>query len=299
MNKFSFLYLVFIYLLGSVYTLYNDIIIEHQIIGSFLLIALIGIPHGAIDNVILQSEYKMSKFKFYGLYLLSIVLYTLMWFILPIYAFLLFLLISAYHFGESQLVNHLSKIKVKKLIFLLWGVALISTLFYYNQKELSNLFYSNYDTKDLNYILKSNIIKYVYVFSNVILVACLIYLSFYKHISRTEINKEIFQIFLIHITFFLFPIIISFTLYFVFLHSLKALSQEFKYLNQKVEKTSILRFIKILFPHSFISLLFVSILIILSQKNIIDVSELLLLIVSISVITLPHAIVMTKFYENN
>ena len=114
MNKFSFLYLVFIYLLASVYTLHNDIVIEHQIIGSFLLISLIGIPHGAIDNVILQSEYKMSKFKFYGLYILSIVLYTLMWFILPIYAFLLFLLISAYHFGESQLVNHLSKIKKSK-----------------------------------------------------------------------------------------------------------------------------------------------------------------------------------------
>ena len=299
MNKFSFLYLVFIYLLASVYTLHNDIVIEHQIIGSFLLISLIGIPHGAIDNVILQSEYKMSKFKFYGLYILSIVLYTLMWFILPIYAFLLFLLISAYHFGESQLVNHLSKIKIKKLIFLLWGVALISTLFYYNKKELSNLFYSNYDTKNLNYILKSNIIKYIYVFSNIILVAYLIYLSFYKQISKYEINKEIFQIFLIHLTFFLFPIIISFTLYFVFLHSLKALTQEFNYLNQKVEKTSIIKFIKILFPHSFISLIFVSVLIILSQKNFIDISELLLLIISISVITLPHAVVMTKFYENN
>ena len=112
-------------------------------------------------------------------------------------------------------------------------------------------------------------------------------------------NQELFQIFLIHITFYLFPIIISFTLYFVFLHSLKALTQEFKYLNQKVEKTSIIKFIKILFPHSFISLLFVSFLIILSQKNFIVVSELLLLIISISVITLPHAIVMTKFYENN
>ena len=299
MNKFSFLYLVFVYLLGSIYTLQSNITIEHQIIGSFLLIALIGIPHGAIDNVILQSEYKITKFKFYSLYLLSIFSYTLMWIILPFYAFILFLIISAYHFGESQLVNHLTKIKYKKLIYLLWGVALISTLFYYNQLELSNLFYSNSDTKNLIYIFNSNIIEYIFFSSNSILIGYLVYLSIYRNVSKNEMNQELFQIFLIHITFYLFPIIISFTLYFVFLHSLKALTQEFKYLNQKVEKTSVIKFIKILFPHSFISLLFVSFLIILSQKNFIDVSELLLLIISISVITLPHAIVMTKFYENN
>ena len=222
-----------------------------------------------------------------------------MWIILPFYAFVLFLIISAYHFGESQLINHLAKINHKKLIFLLWGVSLISSLFYYNQLELSNLFYSNSDTKNLIYIFNSNIIKYIFFSSNSILIGFLVYLSFYRNVSKNEMNQEIFQIFLIHITFYLFPIIISFTLYFVFLHSLKALTQEFKYLNQKVEKTSIIKFIKILFPHSFISLLFVSFLIILSQKNFIDVSELLLLIISISVITLPHAIVMTKFYENN
>lgn len=299
MNKFSFIYLVFVYLLGSIYTLQSNITIEHQIIGSFLLIALIGIPHGAIDNVILQSEYKITKFKFYSLYLLSIFLYSLMWIILPFYAFILFLIISAYHFGESQLINHLTKIKHKKLIFLLWGVSLISTLFYYNQLELSNLFYSNSDTKNLIYIFNSNIIKYIFFASNSIIIGFLVYLSLYRNVSKNEMNQELFQIFLIHITFYLFPIIISFTLYFVFLHSLKALTQEFKYLNQKVEKTSIIKFIKILFPHSFISLLFVSFLIILSQKNFIVVSELLLLIISISVITLPHAIVMTKFYENN
>ena len=299
MNKFSFLYLVFVYLLGSIYTLQSNITIEHQIIGSFLLIALIGIPHGAIDNVILQSEYKITKFKFYSLYLLSIFSYTLMWIILPFYAFILFLIISSYHFGESQLVNHLTKIKYKKLIYLLWGVALISTLFYYNQLELSNLFYSNSDTKNLIYIFNSNIIEYIFFSSNSILIGYLVYLSIYRNVSKNEMNQELFQIFLIHITFYLFPIIISFTLYFVFLHSLKALTQEFKYLNRKVEKTSVIKFIKILFPHSFISLLFVSFLIILSQKNLIDVSELLLLIISISVITLPHAIVMTKFYENN
>jgi Brp/Blh family beta-carotene 15,15'-monooxygenase len=299
MNKFSFIYLVFVYLLGSIYTLQSNITIEHQIIGSFLLIALIGIPHGAIDNIILQSEYKITKFKFYSLYLLSIFLYSLIWIILPFYAFVLFLIISAYHFGESQLVNHLTKIKLKKLIFLLWGISLISTLFYYNQLELRNLFYSNSDTKNLIYIFNYNIIKYIFFSSNSILIGFLVYLSVYRNFSKNEINQELFQIFLIHITFYLFPIIISFTLYFVFLHSLKALTQEFKYLNQKVEKTSTIKFIKILFPHSFISLLFVSFLIILSQKNFIVVSELLLLIISISVITLPHAIVMTKFYENN
>jgi hypothetical protein len=106
MNKFTFLYLVFFYCIATIFTLYGNISLENQILGSFLLIILFGIPHGAIDNVILISTSKISTQQFYFFYIFSIIVYIIIWLIIPTYAFIFFLIMSAYHFGESQLVNY-------------------------------------------------------------------------------------------------------------------------------------------------------------------------------------------------
>ena len=106
MNKFSFLYLVLLYALANLYTFYGNISFQNQIIGSFFLISLFGIPHGSIDNVIFLNETKISKSKFYFLYILSILIYSVFWYIIPLYSLILFFLISSYHFGESQLANY-------------------------------------------------------------------------------------------------------------------------------------------------------------------------------------------------
>ena len=297
MNKFSFLYLTTCYLLASIFTLNNDVDISHQIIGSLFLITLFGIPHGAIDNIILKSEVKISNLKFYTLYVSCIIIYIITWFISPIISFYIFLLISSYHFGESQLANYKISNSNKKIVYLLWGISLMSTLFYYNEVELINLFSSFNDTEILNSLFYFNFFKITFYVSNVLTFLSLLFLLFKNQIKKSVFKSELFQLFLLHFTFYLFPVIISFTLYFVFLHSLKVLSQEFNYLNILYKKLSVSKFIIMLTPHTLLSLAFLSFFIYLSQNNIINISILLLTIIGISVITLPHSIVMTKFYE--
>jgi len=297
MNKFSFLYLITCYFLASIFTLNNHIDISHQIIGSLFLITIFGIPHGAIDNIILKSDIKISNLRFYSLYISCILLYIITWFVSPVISFYLFLIISSYHFGESQLANYKISNNNKKLIYLIWGTALMSTLFYYNEIELINLFSLFEDTENLNSLFYNNYFKIVFYVSNILIFMSLIFLQLKNQIKASVFRNELFQLFLLHLTFYLFPVIISFTLYFVFLHSLKVLSQEFNYLNIIYKKLSISKFIILLTPHTLLSLAFLAIFIYLSQNNIINISILLLTIIGISVITLPHSIVMTKFYE--
>lgn len=297
MNKFSFLYLITCYFLASIFTLNNHIDISHQIIGSLFLITIFGIPHGAIDNIILKSDIKISNLRFYTLYIFCILIYIITWFISPVLSFYIFLIISSYHFGESQLANYKISNNNKKLIYLIWGTALMSTLFYYNEVELINLFSLFADTENLNSLFYHNYFKIIFYSSNILIFLSLIFLLLKNQIKASVFRNELFQLFLLHLTFFLFPVIISFTLYFVFLHSLKVLSQEFNYLNIIYKKLSISKFIILLTPHTLLSLAFLAIFIYLSQNNIINISILLLTIIGISVITLPHSIVMTKFYE--
>ncbi len=297
MNKLLFIYIVFCYLIASVFTLENTIAIENQLIGSTILVIIFGIPHGAIDNILCLNESNLSKEIFYLLYLLSMILYGFLWFIYPLYSFIFFLFISAYHFGESQLSNYKIKISFSKFIFFIWGVALMSTLFLYNAAELSHFFNSYVDTSNFSIIFKYNILYIIFYSSNLAVFLSLLYLKIKKLITKQIFNTELFQILLLHITFFIFPVIISFTLYFVFLHSIKVLLQEFSYLEQKISGLNLIKFIKLLAPFTFLSLFFFILFILISNFYNINVSLLLFSIISISVITLPHSISMTNFYD--
>ena len=297
MNKLLFIYITFCYSLASIFTLQNSISIENQLIGCLSLIILFGIPHGAIDNVLSFSESDLSKKSFYFLYLLSMIFYAVLWFMIPILSFIFFLFLSSYHFGESQLSSYKIKNIFSKIIYLLWGVAIMSTLFFYNSNELIILFNNYIDTSCFNLIFEYYFLDSLFYFSNASLILILVYLKIHNSVNNRIFNSELFQIVLLHITFYVFPVIISFTLYFVFLHSIKVLVQEYSYLEQKLNGFNLIKFIQLLIPFTLLALFFFSLFILISNYYQLNISFLLFSIIGISVVTLPHSISMTNFYN--
>lgn len=72
-----------------------------------LLIAFAGIPHGAADHLVeaRNRSLRYQKFllpRFLLIYVLQMAVYALMWYLFPALSLLLFLLLSAWHFGESD-----------------------------------------------------------------------------------------------------------------------------------------------------------------------------------------------------
>ena len=296
MNKFTFTYLIFVYALFAIFTLNGEIRLDSQVIGSIILISLFGIPHGAIDNIIYLSSNKITKFIFYLIYLVTISVYCFFWWIAPIISLIFFLFLSSYHFGESQLVDY-SFVNKKRIIYLFWGFALLSTLIFYNNSELLYLSNQFADTEKFSQVFNVLIFNYIFYFSNFIIVSLLVYKNYKLSISNQQLMNEIFLLILIHITFYLFPIIISFTLYFIFLHSIKVLKQEFDYLKSLQSDLNLLNFIKLLCPHTILSIVFLVIFLLLMNFEFINISVFLFSIIGISVITLPHAIIMSNFYN--
>jgi len=298
LNKFTFTYLIFVYALFAIFTLNGEISMVTQVIGSIILISLFGIPHGAIDNIIYFSSNKITRVRFYLIYIVTIIIYCLFWWLTPIISLIFFLFLSSYHFGESQLVDYSFENK-KSIIYLFWGFALLSTLIFYNNNELMSLSNQFIDTKKFCQVFNILIFKYIFCFSNFIVVSLLVYENYKLSISNQQLMNEIFLLILIHITFYLFPIIISFTLYFIFLHSIKVLKQEFDYLKSLQSDLNLLKFIKLLYPHTLLSIVFLVIFLLLMNFGYINISVFLFSIIGISVITLPHAIIMTNFYNEN
>ena len=116
----------------------------------------------------------MSQLQFYALYLGLIVLFVAAWFYFPILSFVFFLVLSAFHFGESQFVDaKLSLWKFNPLLFLFWGLALLATLVYYNMGELVSITAYFKDTQDLAVVYNPDLIFTFFASTNIVTLACL------------------------------------------------------------------------------------------------------------------------------
>lgn len=72
--------------------------------GLIAGLLVVGIPHGAVDHLLLASK-KFSLLKFVVQYLLIIAAYFMVWQWFPVFSLLLFIAYSAFHFGESEMVE--------------------------------------------------------------------------------------------------------------------------------------------------------------------------------------------------
>lgn len=127
LRLYLILFAFFLFLIDSVFVLNNSTQI------SFLIAVLIlfGVPHGALDLYIDQHLHKSeSNQKIFLLkYIANIIAYALVWYFLPVAALIIFILITAYHFGEIDWLgktdNTIQKIAYS-VIGLLWILLLLS-----------------------------------------------------------------------------------------------------------------------------------------------------------------------------
>ena len=88
----------------------HELFVSSSLVVALVLIVFIGIPHGANDhllffNLINKSVDKNNKksILFFASYIGLIILYVCCWYLFPTFSLGLFILISIYHFGQSNL----------------------------------------------------------------------------------------------------------------------------------------------------------------------------------------------------
>jgi hypothetical protein len=95
---------------------------QHALLAAGTII--IGIPHGATDNHVFHHVLPRGRaLPFYAGYLLIAAAYGGLWALAPGASLVLFLLLSVYHFGQSNLFYTAipEDAGVKKLLYLPWG----------------------------------------------------------------------------------------------------------------------------------------------------------------------------------
>ena len=100
------------------------------IIFCLILILILGISHGALDNLkgkkLLYLFGYRSLFTFYFIYILISILIVFLWVFFPNTVLLLFLVVAAYHFGKEDTVfSFKEKFLISEFLYFLKGSAVI------------------------------------------------------------------------------------------------------------------------------------------------------------------------------
>jgi beta-carotene 15,15'-dioxygenase len=247
--------------------------------------------------VLYLRDKRVSNVQFIGVYLLIIGLNASLWWVFPSFAYILFLLLSAYHFGQSQFSHYFQKQSLPHLLlFLFWGISILSALIYFNLDEIYLIMESTPEFAVFDPLHQRQDMLYVLVSSCSITLLIKLFLTLKSSLTLHDFMMEVLVLTLILVSFFLMPLIIGFTLYFVILHSFKVLREEYGFLTAQNEANSIAQFIKMVAPFTLFSIAGILILFSAIYFQFLNLPYGYCLLIVISSITLPHVFVMNKFY---
>ena len=277
----------------------DDIPMAWQLGVALSAIFLIGIPHGAIDHIIYIHLQKTTQFAFYAPYLLLLAASIGLWIWQPALGFALFVLLSAYHFGQSQFYYLPKRLgRLKTLLYGAWGLSLLIGLLVYRRQEVIDRYLAPTELQAVIPYLSWEVLLGLLVGTIVLTLVTLVILTRYRLLQPQQLFSELFVFALLHLSFYLLPALISFTLYFVLIHSLGTIQEEVGFLRQLYAKVGLKRLAISFLPLTLISLFGIIGLLTLSHFSLLPYSIPFILFALIAGLTLPHSLVMTLFYRN-
>ncbi len=190
------------------------------IILCLFLILVLGISHGALDDIKGKKLLRIFGFKssisFFIAYILISILIITSWLIFPNTVLSLFLIVAAYHFGKEDTVfSFQRKFWISESLFFLKGSSVI----------LVPLLLKREETNEIFRILNFEVFEFqIFNEKFLIFMLCLSFLSslYISHTKNSDLKGIMIMDFLslIILNLFLSPIL-AFTVYFCFLHSIR------------------------------------------------------------------------------
>tara|TARA_B100001173_G_scaffold2048_1_gene1868 strand:+ start:63 stop:932 length:870 start_codon:yes stop_codon:yes gene_type:complete len=254
----------------------------------FIIIMLsIGIPHGSVDHIIAFINPNARKFKskpiFYVIYLSLIVINIMIWILSPFLGLLVFLIISCYHFGETQVIGYNST--DNKLLNFVVGANILLSLFLNNIAELQQILYIIPEFSNLNL---SNLNSAFFLLISV----AILMLS----IINFDIKRKVplyAEITILYMIFYHTDLLTSFALYFGFCHSLPMLMLEYK----EFKNDNFIKFYFKTLPFTILSIIFGFLLYQFNNDLLTSDNLILFVFIIISSLTLPHVFIMKDFVK--
>jgi Brp/Blh family beta-carotene 15,15'-monooxygenase len=253
-----------------------------------LILLSIGIPHGAIDHLISNPKIdRKGLLKFLLVYLSLITGYLLIWYFFPLLALGAFLVMSAYHFGQSHFISEsLPKGPTWPLFLSRGGYFLFAILlgdWAGTKLILSSLI-------DLGFLDSDRLL----ILGSLFLLTVII-----QSISGPKLSKiQFLECLILGPILYFSPLLIGFVIYFGFWHALPSMISEYKFLSKNSAYNTVKKFGIQLLPFSLISFIGIGLILFLGLEFLETNQLVLLFFVLISLISFPHILYMDRFLKS-
>ncbi len=264
------------------------------------ILLLTGVPHGSLDyfvehETLKNSFQKLSMFSFLVKYLFTMFIYGFFWFFFPVASLILFIGLTAFHFGEVDWPIRKNTF-FDAILYTFDGLEVIAFIIASHQHEAAPV---------LELMVRSGISSATWVNWLAKIFVCLLYLLPATLISLALLHnkngwskKTLFQfiaqsILLLVVIYFL-PLYLSFGFYFGLWHSLLSFNLIRKQLKLSDDWSGWKYLIKKALPFTLLAWLGMFILILVSSRAHSPLLILSNVFVGIAVLSLPHLQVFTK-----
>ncbi|WP_430400864.1 Brp/Blh family beta-carotene 15,15'-dioxygenase [Flavobacterium sp.] len=265
---------------------------QNQIILGFILIITFGILHGCNDLILIAKEnnYLYNIYNLLAKYILVLFAFSVLFYNFKVLGFLIFILISAYHFGEQHLpLLKNNNFKYSYYLFRFsYGFSILSILMSFHATEVSEIIFEM-----ITYKISEIVFKFIVAIT---ILSDIVLYFINKKLLKNNFNElfEIFLLLLFTMIFKLTPLIWGFSLYFIIWHSIPSIKSQCEYLYNDFTLKTLLYYIKAGIATWVVSVIVLLFYFIFLNSNIMIET---ILFCFIAAITFPH--VLTIFYLFN
>jgi Brp/Blh family beta-carotene 15,15'-monooxygenase len=257
--------------------------------GALCLVGLVflGIPHGGNDFFYRKEKNTAGSIRFLSMYLGVMLLYLALWFVWPMLSLGLFLLISIHHFGQSNFNTN----RIWSLDSVLWGSWLVGFPVLKHSNEVFGVFatmlgQSGSAVSGFGHLDESSLLVVSIVF--VLMYGAVLYRS-----HRSNWLSYLLQWFLVTVWYWFTPLLLGFVVVFCFWHALQSMQYQLDYVSvnyKQNRKKTLMGFV----PFGLMALVGMGFLLRFDLE-----SNLGFAFVLLSLVTLPHVVVMDGLYRSH
>ena len=209
---------------------------------AYVMVISVGILHGANDLLILstkdQKDKKLIKnlLIYIGIILLCVVIYLLSSFL----AIVLFVVLSAYHFGEEHLSHKINvNFGFNAIYFLSYGLFIFALLFYQSLSDVDVIM-----TELTGRTFSKTQIEITLITSAIFLGAGTVFLILTKRNESVLFLREFLYLVLLFFVFNTSSLILGFAIYFILWHSIPSIIHQIEFISGNLNKRNVISYVK-------------------------------------------------------
>jgi Brp/Blh family beta-carotene 15,15'-monooxygenase len=265
---------------------------EIQIIIGFSFIFSFGILHGANDLLLIEntsdSKNKNTSKTILLYYLIAVIFGLVLFYLIPVVALLLFILFSAFHFGDQQ--GFYLNFNVSKYILILYpftyGIVILFLLFSFHSNEVKVIV-----NEIIRFKVSTFYINQILMTSGFIFLSISVYFYWKFESFRKKLQTELFLLVVFAILFKTSSLIWGFAIYFIIWHSIPSILDQIKFIYGSTTYSNFIAYCKNAFAYWLASLFGIALLYFLFRDKEIFIA---LFFSFLAAITFPHVLVILK-----